>query len=47
MVINMHTMSTSFVGKVTDVQQMPEVQNGERGLNVLKFQAQVRGHEAN
>jgi len=44
---NMHTMGTSFVGRVRDVQQMADAQNGERGGDMQEFQAQGIGHEAN
>ena len=41
----MHTMSTSFVGKVRDVWQIAEAQIGEGVVNMVKFKAQVNGHE--
>jgi len=44
--VNMHTMGTSFVGKVRDVQQIAEAQIGERVADMVKFKAQVNGHEA-
>ena len=37
---------TSFVGKVRDVQQIAEVQIGEGMADMVKFKAQVNGHEA-
>ena len=43
---NMHTMGTSFVGKVRDVRQIAEAQLGERGADRVEFEAQVNGHEA-
>jgi len=43
---NMHTMGTSFVGKVRDVWQMAEVQIGEGVVDKVEFQAQVSGHKA-
>jgi len=44
--VNMHTMGTSFVGKVRDVWQIAEAQI-ENGLaDMVKFKAQVRRHEA-
>ena len=42
----MHTMGTSFVGKVRDVQQIAEAQSGEGVADMLEFEAQVNGHEA-
>jgi len=44
--VNMHTMSTSFVGKVRDVRQIAEAQNGEGVADMVEFEAQVSGHEA-
>jgi len=44
--VNMHTMSTSFVGKVRDVRQIAEAQIGEGVADMLEFEAQVNGHEA-
>jgi len=44
--VNMHTMGTSFVGKVRDVRQMAEVQIGKGVANMMEFEAQVNGHEA-
>jgi len=44
--VNMHTMGTSFVGKVRDVQQIAEVQVGEGVADMVEFEAQVSGHEA-
>jgi len=43
---NMHTMGTSFVGKVRDVQQIAEAQIGEGVADMVEFEAQVNGHEA-
>ena len=43
----MHTMRTSFVGKARDVWQMANAQDGEGGGDIVEFQAQVSGHEAN
>ena len=42
----MHTMGTSFVGKIRDVQQIAEVQIGEGVANLVEFKVQVSGHEA-
>ena len=42
----MHTMGTSFVGKVRDVLQIAEAQIGEGVADVVEFEAQVSGHEA-
>jgi len=44
--VNMHTMGTSFVGKVRDVRQIIEAQIGGGVANMVKFEAQVSGHEA-
>jgi len=44
--VNMHTMGTSFVGKVRDVWQIAEAQIGEGVANMVEFEAQVNGHEA-
>ena len=44
--VNMHTMDTSFVGKVRDVQQIAEAQIGEGVADMVKFKARVNGHEA-
>ena len=44
--VNTHTMGTSFVGKVRDVQQIAEAQIGEGVADMVKFKAQVIGHEA-
>jgi len=44
--VNMHTMGTSFVGKVRDVQQIKEAQIGEGVADMVEFEAQVSGHEA-
>ena len=44
--VNMHTMGTSFVRKVRDMQQIAEVQIGEGVADMVKFEAQVIGHEA-
>jgi len=43
---SMHTMGTSFVGKVRDVRQITEVQIGEGVADMVEFKAQVIGHEA-
>jgi len=43
--VNTHTMGTSFVGKVRDVQQIAEAQIGEWVANMVGFGAQVNGHE--
>jgi len=43
--VNTHTMGTSFVGKVRDVRQIAEAQIGEGVANMVKFEAQVSGHE--
>jgi len=42
----MHTMGTSFVGKVKDVRQMAEAQIGEGVADMVDFKAHVSGHEA-
>ena len=42
----MHTMGTSFVGKVRDVRQIAKAQIGEGVADMVKFEAQVNGHEA-
>jgi len=39
-------MGTSFVGKVKDVRQIAEAQIGEGVADMVKFKAQVNGHEA-
>jgi len=39
--VNMHTMGTSFVGKVRDVQQIAEAQIGEGVADMVEFE--VRG----
>jgi len=44
--VNMHTMRTSFVGKVRDVRQIVEVQIGGGVADMVEFEAQVSGHEA-
>jgi len=44
--VNTHTMGTSFVGKVRDVWQIAEAQIGEGVVNMVKFKAQVNGHES-
>ena len=44
--VNMHTMGTSFVGKVRDVRQIAETQIGERVADMVEFKAQVNGYEA-
>jgi len=42
--VNMHTMGTSFVGKVRDVRQITEAQIGEGVAHMVEFEAQVSGH---
>jgi len=48
--VNMHTMGTSFVGKVIDVRQIAEAQIAEgvadMVADMVEFKAQVNGHEA-
>jgi len=44
--VNMHTMGTSFVGKVRDVRQIAEAQIEEGSADIVEFEAQVSGHEA-
>jgi len=44
--VSMHTMGTSFVGKVRDVRQIAEAQIGEGLADMVEFEAQVNGHEA-
>jgi len=39
-------LRTSFVGKVRDVRQIAEVQIGKGLADMVKFKAQVNGHEA-
>jgi len=43
----MHTMGTSFARKVRDVRQIAEAQIGEGMADIVEFQAQASGHEAN
>jgi len=43
---NMHTIGTSFVGKVRDVWQIAEAQIGEGVADMVELEAQVNGHEA-
>jgi len=45
-VVNAHTMGTSFVEKVRDVRQIAEAQIGEGVADMVEFKAQVIGHEA-
>jgi len=42
----MHTMGTSFVGKVRDVRQIAEAQIGQGVADMVEFEARVNGHEA-
>ena len=35
--VNMHTMGTSFVGKVRDVEQIAEAQIGEGVADIVEF----------
>jgi len=42
----MHTMGTSFIGKVRDVRQIAEAQIGEGVADMVESEAQVSGHEA-
>jgi len=44
--VNMHTMGTSFVRKVRDVQQIAEAQIGEGVAGMVEFEAQVNGQWA-
>jgi len=44
--VNMHTMGTSFVGKVRDVRQIAQAQIEEDVAYMVGFEAQVSGHEA-
>jgi len=44
--VNTHTIVTSFVAKVRDVQQIAEAQIVEGLANMVKFKAQVNGHSA-
>jgi len=44
--VNMHTMGTSFVGKVTDVRQIVKAHIGGGVADIVEFEAQVNGHEA-
>ena len=41
--LNMHTLGTSFVGKVRDVRQIAEAQIGEGVADMVEFEAQVSG----
>ena len=41
----MHTMSTSFVGKVKDVRQIAEAHVGEGVADMVEFEAQINGHQ--
>jgi len=43
--VNMHTMGTSFVGKVRDMRQIEESQIREGADDMVEFEAQVNGHE--
>ena len=45
-VVDTHTMGTSFVGKVRDVRQIAEAQIGEGMADMVEFKAQVHRHEA-
>ena len=38
--VNMHTMGTSFVGKVREVRQIAEAQIGEGVADMVEFEAQ-------
>ena len=42
----MHTMGTSFVGKIRDVWQIAEAQVGEGIADIVEFLAEVSGHVA-
>ena len=42
----MHTMGTSFVGKVRDVRQITEAQIGDGVADMVEFEAQINGKEA-
>jgi len=42
----MHTMGTSFVGKIREVRQIAKAQIGEGVTDMVEFKAQVNGHEA-
>jgi len=44
--VKMHTMGTSFVGKVRDVRQIAKAQIGMGVADILEFKAEVSGHEA-
>ena len=44
--VNMHTMGTSFAGKVRDLRQIAGADIEEGMANIVDFQAQVSGHEA-
>jgi len=44
--VNMHTMGTSFVGKVRDVRQIAEAQIREGVAEMVEFEAEVNAHEA-
>ena len=45
-VVNMHTMGTSFVGKVRDMREIAEAQIGDGVADMAEFNAQVNGREA-
>jgi len=42
----MHTMGTSFIRKVREVQQIAQAQIGEGVADMMEFEAQVNRHEA-
>ena len=44
--VNMHTLGTSFVGKVRDMRQIAEAQIGEGVADIVEFESQVNVHEA-
>jgi len=44
--VNMHTMGTSFVGKVRNVRHIAEAQIRDEVADMKEFKAQVSGHEA-
>jgi len=44
--VDMHTMVTSFVGKVRDVRQIAEAQIGEGVADMVVYKAQVSGQES-
>ena len=44
--VKVHTMGTSFVGRVRDVRQIAEAQIGKGVTDMVEFEAQVNVHDA-